>query len=62
MMNIEIRKLTQQERENYTFCPCCDSRIKPQTVEELTAIVMLGFAKAAERKKEEKRLRKAQEK
>ena len=57
-INIEIRQLTQQEKENYTFCPCCDSRLKPQTLEETVAIVMLGFAKAKEREKAERRLRK----
>ena len=61
-MNIEIRKLTDQEIENYTFCPCCNSRLKPQTLEETVAVVMLGFAKAKEREKVEGRLRKAQEK
>ena len=54
-MNIEIRKLTPQERESYAFCPCCGSRIKPQTVEELVATVMRGFAEAAKREKEERK-------
>jgi hypothetical protein len=61
-MNIEIRKLTDQEREHYTHCPCCGTRLKAQTLEETVAIVMLGFAKAREREKAERRLRKAQEK
>ena len=54
-MNIEIRKLTQQEREHYTHCPCCGLRIKPQTAEELTAIVMQGFAMAELREKEKRK-------
>ena len=54
-MNIEIRQLTQQEREHYTHCPCCGSRIKPQTAEELAAIVMQGFAMARAREKEERK-------
>ena len=61
-MTIEIRKLTDQEREHYTHCPCCGTRIRPQTAEELAAIVMLGFSKDKELEKAEKRLRKAQEK
>lgn len=52
---MEIRKLTQQERDNYTFCPCCDSRIKPQTLEELVATVMRGFAEAARREKQRRK-------
>ncbi len=61
-MNIEIRKLTAQEREHYTHCPCCGTRIRAQTAEEFAAIVMKGFALASQKRKEERRLRKAQEK
>lgn len=55
MNNIEIRELTAQERENYTFCPCCKSRIKPQTIEEVVAIVMHGLNLARERDKKNER-------
>lgn len=54
-MNIEIRQLTQQEREHYTHCPCCGSRIKPQTVEEVVAIVMQGLDMARAREKRERK-------
>jgi len=51
---IEIRELTEQERKHYTFCPCCNSRLKPQTAEEFTAVVMRGFYEAKLRKAQEK--------
>jgi hypothetical protein len=51
MNNTEIRELTAQERENYTFCPCCKSRIKPQTFDEKIAAIMHGLNLARERDK-----------
>lgn len=57
-MNIEIRQLTQQEREHYTHCPCCGLRIKPQTIEEVVAIVMQGLDMARAREKEERKKKK----
>ena len=40
---IEIRKLTEQERNSYMYCPCCESRLKPMTAEECANNVMLSF-------------------
>ena len=42
MDNIEIRKLTEQERKHYTYCPCCGARVKPMTPEECATNVLIS--------------------
>lgn len=51
MNPIEIRELTKQEREHYTYCPCCKSRLKPMTAEEIASNYIAGMKLEEERKK-----------
>ena len=40
---IEVRRLTDQERQHYTYCPCCGARVKPMSPEECATNVTLSF-------------------
>ena len=40
---IEVRRLTEQERKHYKYCPCCGQKVKPMTPEECATNVVLSF-------------------